>query len=69
MEREFDLTIDGLTVESSVDKLNTGASDKTTNIINSIMPFDTENCVKWNANYLKGYTSEKRTQTSISSVP
>ena len=60
VEREFDLTIDGLTVESSVDKLNTGASDKTTNIINSIMPFDTENCVKWNANYLKGYTSEKR---------
>ena len=24
------------------------------------MPFDTENCVKWNANYLKGYTSERR---------
>jgi len=24
------------------------------------MPFDTENCVKWNANYLSGYTSEKR---------
>lgn len=24
------------------------------------MPFDTENCVKFNANYLRGYTSEKR---------
>ena len=24
------------------------------------MPFDTENCVKYNSNYLKGYTSEKR---------
>ena len=24
------------------------------------MPFDTENCVKWDANYIKGYTSEKR---------
>ena len=24
------------------------------------MPFDIENSVKWNANYLKGYTSEKR---------
>ncbi len=24
------------------------------------MPFDTENCVRYNANYLKGYTSEKR---------
>ena len=60
VEREFDLTIEGLTVESSEDKLNTQAKDKTNNIINSIMPFDTENCVKWDANYLKGYTSEKR---------
>ena len=24
------------------------------------MPFDLENCVKYNANYLRGYTSEKR---------
>ena len=24
------------------------------------MPFDTENCVKWDSNYLSGYTSEKR---------
>ena len=60
VEREFDLTIEGLTVESSKDKLNTGAKDKTNNIINSIMPFDTENCVKWDSNYIKGYTSEKR---------
>ncbi len=60
VEREFDLTIEGLTVESSEDKLNVAAKDKTTNIINSIMPFDTENCVKWDANYIKGYTSERR---------
>lgn len=60
VEREFDLTIEGLTVESSKDKLDTGSKDKTNNIINSIMPFDTENCVKWDANYIKGYTSEKR---------
>ena len=60
VESQFDLTIEGLTVESSEDKLNTRAKDKTTNIINSIMPFDTENCVKWDANYIKGYTSEKR---------
>lgn len=58
--REFDMTIEGLTVESSEDKLNTTAKDKTNNIINSIMPFDTENCVKWDSNYLKGYSSEKR---------
>ncbi len=60
VEREFDLTIEGLTVESSSDKLNKHASDKTNNVINAIMPFDIENCVKYNANYLKGYTSEKR---------
>lgn len=58
--REFDLTIEGLTVESSSDKLNKHASDKTNNVINAIMPFDIEKCVKYNANYLKGYTSEKR---------
>ena len=59
VERKFDMTVEGLTVESSSDKL---ANDKgkTNNIINSIMPFDTENAVKWDANYLKGYTSEKR---------
>lgn len=60
VERDFDLTIEGLTVESSQDKLDVHASDKTNNIINSIMPFDVENSVKWNANYLHGYTSEKR---------
>ena len=60
VEREFDLTIEGLTVESSKDKLDKSGKNKTNNIINSIMPFDTENCVKWDANYIKGYTSEKR---------
>lgn len=60
IEREFDLTIEGLTVESSKDKLEKSSKSKTNNIINSIMPFDTENCVKWDANYIKGYTSEKR---------
>ncbi len=59
VERDFDLTIEGLTVESSSDKLN-NSSNKTNNVINAIMPFDMENCVKYNANYLKGYTSEKR---------
>ena len=58
--RDFDVTIEGLTIESNSDKLNQKAKNKTNNIINSIMPFDTENSVKWNANYLKGYSSEKR---------
>lgn len=60
VEREFDIAIEGLTIEASADKLNKQATDKTTNVINSIMPFDIENAVKWNANYLKGYSSEKR---------
>lgn len=67
VEREFDMTIEGLTVESSKDKLNNMASDKTNNVINAIMPFDIENCVIWNPNYLKGYTSEKR-DTNVSDL-
>lgn len=58
--RDFDIFIDDLSIEASSDKLDYTAKDKTTNIINAIMPFDTENCVKFNANYMKGYTSEKR---------
>ena len=60
VEREFDIIIDGLSIESSSDKLDNKSSDNTNNIINSIMPFDVENCVKWDSNYLKGYNSEKR---------
>lgn len=58
--RDFDITIDDLSVEANSDRLNLTASEKTNNIINAIMPFDTENCVIWNANYLKGFSSEKR---------
>lgn len=60
VEREFDLTIEGLTVESSLERLNNQSDDKTNNVINSIMPFDIENCVKYDSNYIRGYTSEKR---------
>ncbi|MDR0771630.1 MAG: TFIIB-type zinc ribbon-containing protein [Candidatus Peribacteria bacterium] len=60
VKREFDILIDDLTIESSYDKLSDIPSEKTNNIINSIMPFDTENSVKWNANYFRGYSSEKR---------
>ena len=60
VEREFDLTVNDLTVESSSDRLDNSQTAKTNNVINAIMPFDTENCVKYNSNYLKGYTSEKR---------
>lgn len=59
IEREFDLVIDGLSIEASSDKLN-NSSNKTNNVINAIMPFDIENCVRYNSNYLKGFTSERR---------
>ncbi len=58
--RNFDITIDDLTIEANSDKLNLKDESKTTNIINAILPFDTENCVTWNANFLKGFSSEKR---------
>ena len=60
VERDFDVSIDDLSIESSADKLDKDNKTKTTNVINSIMPFDTENCVKYKANYLAGYSSEKR---------
>lgn len=59
VERDFDFTIQGLSIESSSNNLNE-VSGKTNNIINAIMPFDIENCVKFNANYLRGFNSEKR---------
>lgn len=59
VKREFDLVIKGLTIESSADKLN-NTSSKTNNVINAIMPFDIENCVKYDSNFLRGYTSERR---------
>lgn len=57
--RECDVEIDDLTVESSARRAGK-SSDETNNIINAILPFDTENCVKYDANYLKGFSSEKR---------
>jgi hypothetical protein len=60
IERESDLIIDDLIMESNSDKRQNKNTYRTNNIINSILPFDTENCVKWNSNYLQGFSSEKR---------
>jgi len=60
VEREFDLLVDDLTIESSKERLDQNVLVNTNNVINSIMPFDTENCVAWDANYLSGFASEKR---------
>ncbi len=69
IEREFDITIDDLTIESSSDKLDRSKKDVTNNIINSVMPFDTENAVHWDANYLKGFSSEKRSVNVVNLQP
>jgi predicted RNA-binding Zn-ribbon protein involved in translation (DUF1610 family) len=60
VEREFDLLVDDLSIEASAEKRQFNTEDKTNNIINAVMPFDTENAVKWNGNYLLGYASERR---------
>lgn len=58
--REFDLLVDDLTIESSSKRLQQDVHANTNNVINAIMPFDTENCVDWNPNYLHGFASERR---------
>ncbi len=58
--RDFDVHVDDLTVESSSERLNQDTSQNTNNIINSIMPFDVENSVRYDSNYLSGFTSERR---------
>lgn len=60
VERHVDFTVDDLLLESSADRGNLDARANTNNIINTILPFDTANAVKWNASYLAGLTSEKR---------
>ncbi|NYI43331.1 ribosomal protein L37AE/L43A [Nocardioides aromaticivorans] len=57
--RQVSFTVDDLTVEGSSERAQFGTAN-TNNIVNSILPFDTKNAVKWNASYLVGFTSEKR---------
>ncbi|MFN4119156.1 TFIIB-type zinc ribbon-containing protein [Acidovorax sp.] len=60
LQRHVDFTVDDLTLESSEKRGNLDTQANTHNVINTILPFDTKNAVKWNASYLVGYTSEKR---------
>jgi DNA-directed RNA polymerase subunit RPC12/RpoP len=60
VERRVDFTVDDLPLESSKLRGNLDTKSNTNNIINTILPFDTKNAVKWNASYLSGMTSEKR---------
>ena len=60
VSRHVDFTVDDLPLESSAERGNLDTRVNTNNIINTILPFDTKNAVKWNASYLIGVTSEKR---------
>ncbi len=60
VQRHVDYTVDDLPMESSASRGNLDARSNTNNIINTILPFDTKNAVKWNASFLSGYSSEKR---------
>lgn len=58
--REFDIHINDLTIESSKERQEQDFTVNSNNIINSIMPFDVENSVQYDSNYLAGFTSERR---------
>lgn len=60
VSRQFDLHINDLTVESSSERMDQTAGRNTNNIINSVMPFDVENAVRYDSNYLSGFSSERR---------
>jgi DNA-directed RNA polymerase subunit RPC12/RpoP len=59
VNRSVDFTVDDLTIEGAAERAQFDGS-ATNNIINTILPFDTKNAVKWNSSYLVGFTSEKR---------
>lgn len=59
VDRSVEFIVDDLTMEGAAARAQFDGST-TNNIINSVLPFDTKNAVKWNSNYLVGFTSEKR---------
>jgi DNA-directed RNA polymerase subunit RPC12/RpoP len=69
VQRHVDFTVDDLTIEASSERAHMNSAVNTNNVINAILPFDTENAVKWNAHYLSGYTSEKRDQDVAQMTP
>ncbi len=60
VDRHVDFTVDDLPLESSRERGKLDTKVNTNNIINTILPFDVKNAVRWNASYLAGFTSEKR---------
>lgn len=60
ISRDFDMTVEGLTIESNSEKLQHGSSNRTNNVINAIKPFDLEKSMRWDSNFMTGYTAQKR---------
>ncbi|MCL2559633.1 MAG: TFIIB-type zinc ribbon-containing protein [Turicibacter sp.] len=60
ISRDFDMTVEGLTIESNSEKLQHSSSNRTNNVINAIKPFDLEQSMRWDANFMTGYTAQKR---------
>lgn len=58
--RSFDVRVDDILLESSGQRADQDTSRNTNNIINAILPFDVKEAVTYNANYLRGFTSERR---------
>jgi transposase-like protein len=58
--RDFDFLVDDLTVEASTERMHQVAGVTTNNVINAILPYPLKETVRFNANYLHGFTSEKR---------
>lgn len=58
--RSFDLNVDDLLLESNAERANMSDPSQTNNIINAILPFDVKSALRYNPNYLRGFTSETR---------
>jgi hypothetical protein len=69
VDRHVDFTVDDLPLESSSERASLDSGANTNNIINTILPFDTKNAVKWNASYLRDCSSEKRDLNVASMQP
>lgn len=60
VRRSFDLHVDDLTLESSAERLDRDTARTSNNVINTVLPFDVENGVRYDPRYLQGFTSERR---------
>ncbi len=58
--RGFDMSVDDLLLESNRERGNMGDPSQTNNIINAILPFNVKDALRYNPNYLRGFTSERR---------